>query len=157
MKTHYSFENDELTITTGDVETTIEASNCADDDVTITYHELAGVVGNLHRRILDQREILNKLPKCWRLASGTLLVQDCPVVPRMRVWLTCEDAGYHGQQRGKPVEACVMAVARQGDPICLEWHSGADMDFLADRCANSPEAAEALAARSDDAKETKTS
>ena len=29
--------------------------------------------------------IVDALPKCWRLVDGEL-VQDCPVVPGMRVW-----------------------------------------------------------------------
>ncbi len=144
MKTHYSFENDELTITTGDVETTIEASNCADDDVTITYHELAGVVGNLHRRILDQRETLDKLPKCWRLAGGKL-VQDCPVVPSDTV---CRDG-----------EAwLVLSISNTGTLQLSCWNDNMHRTAVFGKdCANSPEAAKALAERSDDAKETKTS
>ena len=31
--------------------------------------------------------IVDKLPKCWRLNDAGELVQDCPVVPGMKVWV----------------------------------------------------------------------
>jgi len=90
MKTNYVYDDDHVTITTGDIETHIETHGCEDDVVTIAWCELAAGIGLLHDQIIHQRETLDKLPKCWALRDGKL-VQDCPVVPGMELWFVGDD------------------------------------------------------------------
>lgn len=92
----------------------------------------------LKQRIERQREILDKLPKCWQLTGGKL-VQDCPVVPGMTVYR---------QPRDRVLAYVVYAVL--DDTITATFgQTGCVLE--PDNCANSPQAATALRQRSDDA------
>ena len=131
MKTNYVYDDDHVTITTGDIETHIETHGCEDDVVTIAWCELAAGIGLLHDQIIHQRETLDKLPKCWALRDGKL-VQDCPVVPGMMLIPT------RYNKIGAPRK--VAEVDEKAWRFeCDHWH------WRKGECANSPESAEALA------------
>ena len=77
----------------------------------------------------DDALVVDKLPKCWRLVDGEL-VQDCVVVPsRDAVYYMC-DAGL----------AHVAVEWYKG-----EWVSSVHCSVRVSDCANTPEAAKALA------------
>lgn len=42
-------------------------------------------IDQLKAQVKEQAEVIDKLPKCWRLVDGKM-VRDVPVVPGMQVW-----------------------------------------------------------------------
>ena len=86
------------------------------------------------------QSIVDKLPQT---ADGV------PVVPNMRIWLPCETAGYHGQPPGKAVEAVVIWVSTEANPMAIQFHSGENWNILGCRVFSSREAVEAAKEVSD--------
>lgn len=107
--------------------------------------EFEAVLAKMDATITAQREILDKLPKCWQLTAGKL-VQDCPVVPGMAVWVIVDGKilcrNIQTTNRGFFAESGFV-------PDCPSTLK-ASVKVPAAVCANSPEAAAALAERSDD-------
>lgn len=94
----------------------------------------------LESEVETQHEILDKLPKCWRLVAGKL-VQDWLVVPGMRVHYPNCLGGI----------ALATAYEVTADEVLCVLPDACVIRVEAKYIANSPEAAEALAQRSDDA------
>ncbi len=118
----------------------------------------------LLRQLADRAELLqaivNTLPKCWRLVDGEP-VQDCPVVLGMVVCVTCRrrlrdegppiwppdpgDGMVVGVAIGTDGEQYLTIVERsaEGGFVDVKWAFTKDPS----ECANTREAAEAMAAR----------
>ena len=82
--------------------------------------------------IESQCKILDKLPKCWRFVAGKL-VQDCPVVP---------GGTYYVHDNLEPREFSADSFCRDDDGWYFPTNCGC---VSIQDCANSPEAAKALA------------
>ena len=103
----------------------------------------------LHGTIERQRETLDKLPKCWRLLHGKL-VQNCPVVPGTTIFARVgirTSSGMNIGVTGDINSHLVDSVDRENISITRKGHYCC---VAAGDCANSREAAAALAEGSDD-------
>ncbi len=72
------------------------------------------LVRHAYEEIERLEDIVDKLPKCWRLDEQGGLVQDVPVVPGMTVWTT----GYDGVRQVEVMaiqEHNFITVAFHGD------------------------------------------
>lgn len=137
MKTTRHQIDDRITIITGDIVT----QYLADEPST-----LLAAITELHERITEQRETLDKLPKCWRLVAGKL-VQDCVIVPGMDVWELDPDSGYV-----QPRQMMVTSI-ETNRRVVVSFHGVDQGWYHSDGLFDSREAAEAAAVleRSDDA------
>ncbi len=99
------------------------------------------VIEKLRNQIINQRETLDKLPKCWRLASGTLLVQDFAVVPEGVLYFWRNDVVIGGHSG----RCFLVKNSEYGHD---QWFMATNTGRVAlVDCADSPEAAKALAKR----------
>jgi len=104
-----------------DTLTLLRAKAEAEGVTTIHSHTLLGLL-----------DIIEKLPET---------ADHVRVVPGMKVWLSCEMAGYHGQPEGKAVEAIVIWVST--DAMKIQFHSGEEWTILACQVYSTQAAAEA--------------
>jgi len=82
------------------------------------------------------RRIVDKLPRT---------ADQVPVVPRDKLWVPCNTAGYYGQPAGKAVEVCVSMIGTDATPLQVEHHDGTERQYLACRLHSTRESAEARA------------
>lgn len=139
-----SDHGDRMVIRTGKHETAFRLSEHPDGESTAKC--AATQIALLQQRIIEQDTIISKLPKCWRLFGHAIsvddpdaepgpgkLVQDCPVVPGMKVWYL--------SRRREIVSAEVHAVTSLAAHVPLP---GGTATLMAENLTNSYEAAEAL-------------
>ncbi len=142
---------DRTVVTTGDHETSFRQTGHPGGESTAKC--AATQIASLQQRIVEQDAILSKLPTCWRLFGEGIniddpdgerlpgkLVQDCSVVPGMKIYKAGED------------KAWKVTAVRDGGGVDI-WapgNHGGHWSRAAGTCANSPKAAAELAERTDD-------
>lgn len=139
---------DRVTVATGNLTTVFWQGDHPPGETT---GQCAAVqIASLQQQLVEQGEILAKLPKCWQLFGQSIsvedadaepgpgkLVQDCPVVPGMEVY-------YQGDRWR------VLSISDTHTVQLTCWEDQMHRTSLfAYDCANSPEAAAALGQRSE--------
>ena len=142
MKTTVEVKDGKTTITTGDMRS-VFAGEC---------EPAADVIELLQTALWEQARIIDKLPKCWRPGDG-VPVKDRPLYPGKRVTLTADAKVTAGRLfNQKPDDQVFVVAAISGDLITLhhERHETFGTVHPAYCVSHEPEAAKALAQRSDD-------
>ena len=80
-------------------------------------------------RLNTAQAIVAKLPKCWRFNTDkTALVQTCPVVPGMVVWVCCS---WGGADRIYNAQVCAVHTSGASDSARYFWNHEQAYDSLA--------------------------